>query len=416
MDFQTKLENLAELAVRIGTNVQVGQRLNIYAALETVDLVRLITRKAYQAGAAQVVVFWADEQIALERILHSQEEFLTHVSEEAHRNYEEFTTRGDARLRIRTSNPALFAQADAKRMQTVAHAISTRHKQSADKFHSSMVNWSIVPFAVPSWAEVVFTKEAPEVALEKLWEAVFMATRADQPDPVAAWQQHLTGLETRRDFLNHQKLQALEFKSPDTDLRIELPLLHRWEGGSAQTNNPNHGQSIGYVPNLPTEEVFTAPHRLGVNGTVKASKPLFAQGKMIEGICMTFKDGKVMTATATKNELTLHQILELDEGAKHLGEVALVAESSPVAQSGLLFQETLFDENAACHIAMGNAYSYTIQGGNQMSQAELLAAGANDSALHMDWMIGSRQMDVTGIRADDSKLELLCAGEWAFKP
>ncbi len=415
MDFQTKLEHLAELAIRVGTNLQYGQRLNIYAPLESIELVRLITRKAYQAGASLVVVFWTEEAIGLERIVHSQDEFLTRVAEEPFRNYEEFTQRGDARLRIRISKPEVFANADADRMQVISKATNARAKLSLDKFHSSMVNWSIVPFAVPNWAEVVFPNEAPDIGLEKLWDALFMATRADQLEPVQAWQQHLTQLEARRDFLNLQKLQRLEFKAPNTNLTIELPVLHRWEGGSAQTINPNHPSSIRYVPNLPTEEVFTVPHRLGVNGLVAATKPLLARGKIIEGIVMTFKDGKVTEARASKNEQTLLQILELDEGASRTGEVALVAESSPVARSGLLFQETLFDENAACHIAMGSAYSYTIQGGDSMTNEQLLEHGANNSQVHMDWMIGSSQMDVVGIRADGSKLELLSAGQWAFE-
>jgi aminopeptidase len=221
----------------------------------------------------------------------------------------------------------------------------------------------------------------------------------------------LDALEARRDFLNAQRLSAVVFKAPGTDLRIELPAQHRWEGGSGRTNS-----GIRYVPNIPTEEVFTLPHRFGVNGTVRATKPLGYAGKIIEGIEMTFKDGRATHATARTHEDALRRLLETDEGAARLGEVALVASSSPVARSGLLFQETLYDENAACHIALGRAYQYTLEGGKQMTRDAFVEAGGNDSQVHVDWMIGSSEMHVTGIRADGSSMAILEAGEWAFQP
>lgn len=416
MDFQDKLENLATLAVRVGNNLQPHQRLFIRSPLEAAPLVRLITRVAYQAGASLVDVVWVDDLCTLERLLHSHEDDLTEVSEMRFLAMEAAAERGDAYLSILANDPAAYQDAAPTRIAKMTRAMGIRGKKVSELFGSGQVNWSIVSYAVPSWSKRVFPDLPEATGLAKLWEAIFMASRADQTDPVGAWKNHLTDLEARRDYLNKQHLRRLEFRSFGTDLSIELPELHRWEGGSGRSSNPKHPMPIAYVPNIPTEEIFTVPHRLGVNGTVRASKPLSFNGQIIEGITMTFKDGKAIVAGAATNETVLHQLLETDEGAARLGEVALVAESSPVARSGLLFQETLFDENAACHIAQGRAYAFTLENGTTMSKEELLSHGANDSQVHVDWMIGSKDMSVYGIRADGSKLDLLNAGEWAFTP
>lgn len=416
MNFQNKLENLAQLAVQVGNNIQPNQRLYIRAPLEAAPLVRLITQAAYQAGASLVDIFWSDDVCTLKRLLHSEERHLTEVSEVRYTAMEAAAANGDAYLSVLANDPAAFEEASPTRVALMMRAMGMRGKRVSELFGTGQVNWSIVSFAVPTWATRIFPELAPAQALEKLWDAIFMASRADQPDPVGAWKAHLRDLEARRDFLNRQNLRRLEFHAPGTDLSIELPESHRWEGGSARTSNPQHALPIRYVPNIPTEEVFTMPHRAGVNGSVRSTKPLSFNGQIIDGIAMTFKDGKVIVAGASRNEALLQQLLETDEGASRLGEVALVAESSPVAKSGLLFQETLFDENAACHIALGKAYAYTLNGGTTMSKEELLAHGANDSQVHVDWMIGSAQMDVFGIRADGTKLELLGAGEWVFQP
>lgn len=416
MDFTTKLGNLATLAVQVGNNLQPHQRLFIRSPLEAAPLVRLVARSAYLAGASLVDVVWTDDLTTLERLTHSSEANLSEVSEMRYAAMEAAIERGDAYLSILANDPEVYGEADPKRIAAMTKAMGMRGKRAAELFGAGQVNWSIISYAVPSWSRRVFPELPEAEGLAKLWDAIFISSRADQPDPVGAWRMHVADLEARRDFLNTQNLQRLEFQAPGTDLVILLPELHRWEGGSARTSNPKHAMPFGYVPNIPTEEVFTMPHRLGVNGTVRSSKPLSYGGKIIEGIAMTFKDGKAVVAGAAKNEELLHQLLETDEGASRLGEVALVAESSPVARSGVLFQETLFDENAACHIAQGRAYAYTLQGGNSMTQPELEAHGANNSQVHVDWMIGSKHMDVQGIRKDGSKLPLLEQGEWAFKP
>ncbi|MFN3266671.1 MAG: aminopeptidase [Deinococcales bacterium] len=416
MDFAAKLENLATLAVRVGNNLQPHQRLFVRSPLEAAPLVRLITKKAYQAGARLVDVIWTDDLTTLERLLHSSEANLSEVSEMRYAAMEAAIECGDAYLSVLANDPEVYSEADPKCIATVNKAMGMRGKRAAELFGAGQVNWSIVSYAIPSWSKRIFPDLPEAEGLAKLWDAIFISSRADQVDPVAAWKAHISDLEARRDFLNTQNLRRLEFYAPGTDLVVELPELHRWEGGSAQTSNPKHATPFRYVPNIPTEEVFTMPHRLGVNGTVRSSKPLSYGGKIIEDITMTFKDGKAVAAGAARNEALLHQLLETDEGASRLGEVALVAESSPVARSGVLFRETLFDENAACHIAQGRAYAYTLKNGNSMTLPELEAHGANNSQVHVDWMIGSKHMDVIGIRADGSKLSLLEQGQWAFKP
>jgi aminopeptidase len=416
MDFAKKLENLATLAVHVGNNLQPHQRLFIRSPLEAAPLVRLIARTAYRAGASLVDVVWTDDATTLERLMHSQEANLSEVSEMRYAAMEAAIERGDAYLSILANDPEAYREADPKRIASMTRAMGMRGKRAAELFGSGQVNWSIIAYAVPSWSQRIFPELSEAEGLNQLWEAIFVSSRADQPDPVAAWQAHLSDLEARRDYLNTQNLRRLEFRAPGTDLSLTLPEAHRWEGGRARTSNPKHPMPFVYVPNIPTEEVFTMPHRFGANGTVRSSKPLAYGGKIIEGITMTFKDGRAIVAGAARNEDLLHQLLETDEGASRLGEVALVAESSPVAKSGVLFQETLFDENAACHLALGRAYAYTLHGGNGMTQDELEAHGANNSQVHVDWMIGSKQMDVIGFRQDGSQLALLEAGQWVFKP
>jgi aminopeptidase len=409
MTFQNQLEALARVTVRVGNNIRPGQRLYVRAPLESAPLARLVAREAYAAGARVVEVLWVDEQLTRERLRHSFDEYLSDVPEVFFHARDLAIQNADAYLSILADDPGAYEAEDSARLTTTMRAAQVRARPSLEAFGAGMVNWSIVACAVPAWAARVFPDLAPSVALERLWQAIFTASRADQPDPVAAWTAHLDALEARRDFLNTQSLRTVELRAPGTDLRIDLPELHRWEGGSSRTNS-----GIRYVPNIPTEEVFTCPHRFGVNGTARASKPLGYAGKVIEGIEMTFKDGVVTHAKATAHEDVLLELLKTDEGASRLGEVALVASSSPVARSGLLFQETLFDENAACHIALGRAYQYTVNGGKEMTTEQFAEVGGNDSQIHVDWMIGTPDMEVTGIKADGSRLKLLEAGEWAF--
>jgi aminopeptidase len=269
------------------------------------------------------------------------------------------------------------------------------------------INWTIVACATPEWAKLVFPGETENVAIGKLWDAIFIASRVAVDDPVQEWREHGARLKKRMDMLNTKRFSALHFKGPGTDLTVGLADDHLWAGGGTTAGNGVYCQ-----PNIPTEECFTTPHKDRVNGTVRASKPLSHQGTLIENIAVRFENGKIVEATATAGEDVLNRLISTDDGARRLGEVALVPHSSPIAQSGVLFWNTLFDENAASHIALGQAYSTCIIDGEKMDTEQLAALGANTSLIHVDWMIGSGEMDVDGVTADGTAEPLMRKGEW----
>jgi aminopeptidase len=270
------------------------------------------------------------------------------------------------------------------------------------------INWTIVSAATPAWAAAVFPELPAEAALGKLWDAIFAASRADQNDAVGAWKKHDEKLHTWADRMNARRYSALHFKGPGTDLKVGLADDHLWLGGGTTAGNGKY-----CIPNMPTEEVFTTPHRDRVDGTVTSTKPLSHQGTLIEGIRVRFEGGRIVEAHAAKGEQVLQKLIETDDGARRLGEVSLVPNSSPIAASGLLFLNTLFDENAACHIALGQAYSSCLKNGDKLTPDELKAKGANDSLIHVDWMIGSGKIDVDGITASGSAEPVMRGGEWA---
>ena len=316
---------------------------------------------------------------------------------------------GAARLAIAGANPALLAKQDPAKVSRANVAASKAGKPAMELITRHEINWTIVAAATPEWAKLVFPGEPEDVAVAKLWEAIFAASRVNVDDPVAEWKQHGERLKKRVDMLNAKRYSALHFKSADgsTDLRVGLADDHLWAGGGTTAGNGVYCQ-----PNIPTEECFTTPHKDRVDGVVKASKPLSHQGTLIENIAVRFEGGKIVEATATAGEDVLNRLISTDEGARRLGEVALVPHSSPIAQSGMLFWNTLFDENAASHIALGQAYSTCLIGGEKMNAEELAKLGANESLIHVDWMIGSAEMDVDGIAADGNAEPLMRKGEW----
>lgn len=282
-------------------------------------------------------------------------------------------------------------------------------KPVGDLVMKDAVNWCVVAVATPAWADKVFP-DAPEgERVELLWDAIFKAVRADQDDAVENWQTHLSELEVRRTYLNERRYRALHYRAPGTDLLLGLADGHIWRGGASQND-----AGTTFVANLPTEEVFSAPHRTRVEGTVASSKPLSYSGQLIEDFSLTFKEGRVVEVKAAQGQDALERLLATDDGATRLGEVALVPHSSPISQSGLLFYNTLFDENAASHLALGRAYRFCAEGGTTMSDAEAEAAGLNDSLAHVDFMIGSAEMEIAGVRDDGAEEPVMHAGEWAF--
>lgn len=409
LTFEQKLDRLAEVSVRIGLGLQKGQELVLTAPTDAMPLVRRITEQAYKAGAKLVTTFYADDAAALARYQYAPDESFDYAPSWYHDAIATAFRSGAARMGVTGANPALLAQQDPNKVSRANVAASKAAKPAMELITRHEINWTIVAAATPSWAALVFPNDPPQMALDKLWDAIFFTSRITSADPVAEWKQHGENLKKRVDMLNASRYHSLRFFTADgaTDLTVGLADQHLWAGGGTMAGNGVYCQ-----PNIPTEECFTTPHKDRVNGHVSASKPLSHQGTLIENIRCEFKDGKIVKATATAGEAAINKLISADEGASHLGEVALVPHHSPIAQSGILFWNTLFDENAASHIALGQAYSTCLIGGEKMSNEELARLGANESLIHVDWMIGGPTMNVDGLSADGKAEPLMRNGDW----
>jgi aminopeptidase len=409
LTFDEKLDRLAEVAVKIGLGLRAGQELVMSAPIEALPLVRRITAHAYRAGALLVTTFYGDDPSVLARYEYGPDASFDFAPTWLQDGIAAAFRSGAARLAIAGANPALLAKQDPSRVSRANIAMSKASKPAMELITRHEINWTIVACATPEWAKLVFPNDPENIAVAKLWEAIFVASRIAVDDPVAEWQRHGARLKQRVDMWNTKRFSALHFKSADgsTDLTVGLADDHLWAGGGTTAGNGVYCQ-----PNIPTEECFTTPHKDRVNGEVRASKPLSHQGTLIENIQVRFENGKIVEAKASAGEDALNRLISADDGARRLGEVALVPHSSPIARSGLLFWNTLFDENAASHIALGQAYSTCIIGGEKMDTEQLSALGANTSLIHVDWMIGSGEMDVDGIAADGTSEPLMRRGEW----
>jgi aminopeptidase len=407
LEFAQKLNRLAEVAVRSGLGLGPGQELVMTATLDAVPLARLITEHAYRAGASLVTTLFSDEQTALIRMRNGSDAsfdsapaWLYEAMALAYRN-------GAARLAITGSDPSLLSKEDPEKVSRVNRATSTAYRPALELIARHEINWTIVSSATPAWAAAVYPDLPEDEALAKLWDAIFAASRANQPDPVAAWKEHDAKLHASADRLNQKRYSTLHFRGPGTDLRVGLADDHLWLGGGTTARNGRY-----CIPNMPTEEVFTTPHKARVEGHVTSTKPLSYQGTLIEEISVRFEAGKIVEVSAGRGVQVLQRMIETDEGARRLGEVSLVPHSSPIASSGLLFMNTLFDENAACHIALGQAYSSCVRNGDNLTPEELQSRGANTSLIHVDWMIGSNCVDVDGVTAAGKSEAVMRAGEW----
>jgi aminopeptidase len=402
---QDRLRAYADLALSVGLNLQAGQRLFLSAPIIAADLVHVVAAAAYDRGAILVEVNWTDDELTLARFRHAPRD-----------SFEEFPTwrsdamvaaakRGDAFLSLRGTDPALLKDEDPALVTTVQRVQAENTREYLTYITSHQVNWCVLSVPIPSWAQRIFPDA--DDAVESLWGAIANACRLNAADPVAAWDQHLEQLARRAARLTTTAYDALRFTGPGTDLRVGLVEGHRWIGGQSTTES-----GITFTPNVPTEEVFTTPHRERVDGTVTATKPLNYAGNLIEDFRVRFAGGRVVEVEAAAGQDVLQGLVDTDEGSARLGEVALVPASSPISQTGLLFYNTLFDENAASHIALGKAYDECVEGGGQMKREELLAHGVNDSLTHVDFMIGGDQIDVFGQRKDGSEELLMEQGEW----
>jgi aminopeptidase len=407
--FPEKLDLLAEVAVKVGLGLKQGQELVMTAPLEALPLVRRITEHAYRAGGSLVTALLSDEESTLMRFQHGHADTFDKASGWLFEGMANAFKSGAARLAIVGENPALLSKQDPEKVARANRARSKAYQPALELIAGFDINWTIASFATPSWAKAVFPHDPEEIAVARLWHGIFAASRIDAADPIAGWAQHNRDLKMRSDYLNGKSYAALHFKGPGTDLTVGLADDHVWAGGATLAKN-----GITCNPNIPSEEVFTTPHKARVEGIVKSTKPLSYQGTMIEEIAVRFEGGKIVEAQAKTGLEVLQKVLETDEGARRLGEVALVPHSSPISASGLLFYNTLFDENAASHIALGQAYAKCIKDGGSMTPDQLAAKGANRSLIHIDWMIGSGEIDVDGVRADGSAEALMRKGEWAY--
>ncbi|CAM3772088.1 aminopeptidase [Alkalicoccus chagannorensis] len=406
--FEEKLDQYAELAVKVGVNIQEGQTLVLNAPIDAVDFVRRTARKAYEAGAHNVHVEWNDDVLARMKYDEAPLETFKKFPEWKARGFEQLAEEGAAFMTIKSTDPDLLQGVDGEKISEANKASGQAMNTFRSYIQSDKVSWLVISAPSDAWAAKVFPDEPAEKQVEKLWEAIFEAVRINEADPVQAWKEHDELLQSKARELTDKGYKKLHYRAPGTDLTIELPDQHVWMGGGGPSKDGVH-----FVANMPTEEVFTAPQADGVHGTVTNTKPLNYGGNIIDDFQLTFENGSVVDFSAGQGEETLKNLLDTDNGARRLGEVALVPHSSPISQSGTLFYNTLYDENASNHIALGSAYATCVKGGADMTSEELKEAGLNISITHVDFMIGSENMDIDGVYEDGTSEPVFRNGEWA---
>lgn len=403
-----RLDIMADVALSVGLDLAPGQEVILTSSVDALPLVRKVTERAYAKGARQVTVLLSDDDIARARFTHGTDAAFDAAPAWMFEGMAAAYRDGAARLVIKGDDPRMFAGLDPAKVARSARAMSKAGKPAMEPIVKSLTNWCIMAWPSAGWARTVFPDLDVETAQARLFDAIFAASRLDVADPVSGWKEHCAALDSRCAWLNEQRFDALKYTGPGTDLTLGLAREHLWMGGGDQT-----ADGKVFVANIPTEEVFTCPDRNRAEGWLSATMPLAYQGEVIEGIRARFAGGRIVEMSAEKGEDAFRNLIETDEGAARLGEVALVPASSPIARTGTLFYNTLFDENAACHVAQGQCYSINIEGGTQMSDAELAEKGGNSSLVHVDWMVGSAELSVDGVRADGTVVPVLRDGEWA---
>lgn len=396
------LEKYADLIVKTGVNIQKGQTLVIISPIECASFARMIGKTAYGAGARDVVIQYKDELFSKIRFLEAPEEVFEEFPLWQKEFYLSYVKQGAAFVNIAASDPEILKDVNPERVAKVQKTSSLALQEYRERLMSNKNCWCVVSIPTKSWAKKVFPQLSEEEAVEALWEAIFKTVRVDTQDPVAAWQHHTANLKKSADFLNSHRFKYLRYKnSLGTDLEIELPPDHIWLGGCEYTP-----EGVEFVANMPTEEIFTLPKKTGVNGRVVSSMPLNYNGNLIEQFALTFKGGKIVDFTADKGYEVLKKLIETDEGSYYLGEVALVPYDSPISNAKILYYNTLFDENASCHLAIGKAYPICIKNGENMSKEELEKFEVNDSLTHVDFMIGTQDLEIIGITATATGTEM----------
>jgi aminopeptidase len=403
-----KLERLAEVAIKVGLQLRPGQDLLVTAPSAALPLLRKVAEHAYKAGCGLVTPILSDDVVTLSRYRFAPDDSFDRAAGWLYEGMAKAFDANTARLAIVGDNPMLLSGEDPAKVARASKANSIAYQPALQKIVNFDVNWNIIAYPNAAWAKLVFPGDKEDVAVAKLAEAIFTASRVDNDDPIAAWHKHNAALRSRTEWLSGQRFHALHYSGPGTDLTVGLADGHEWVGGASTSKN-----GITCNPNIPTEEVFTTPHARRVSGNVVSTKPLSYQGSLIDGIAVRFEEGRIVEAKATRGEEVLNKVLDTDEGARRLGEVALVPHSSPISKSGLLFFNTLFDENAASHIALGQCYSKCFVNGDKLTPEQIAAQGGNKSFIHIDWMIGSDKIDIDGVHADGRRVPVFRKGEWA---
>ena len=414
-EHQELLKKYAEAVVRVGLNLRAGQRLIITNATARGvppagrAFVHEVTKAAYAAGARYVEVIWGDEEMLRIRLQNAPDNSFDEYPTWQINALTSMIENGDALLSVSANDPDIYMGLDSDRVSAMQKAHLENYGPVSAKVTRNAMNWCVVAAASPAWAAKVFPDLQPEEAEAKLWRAIFETTRATLPDPVAAWQEHIQNLKRRSSYMQAKNYSALHYQGPGTDFTLGLPSGHKWISAQSLAEN-----GVVFTANMPTEEMFTLPDRHRAEGTVAATMPLSYAGTLIEDFSVTFENGRIVKVNARKNEAILQKLVDTDEGSTRLGEVALVPASSPIAQRGHLFYNTLFDENASCHIAIGRAYRFSLIGGEELTDEEFISAGGNVSLNHVDFMIGSDKIDIDGIHQDGTREAVMRQGEWAF--
>lgn len=400
----------ASLAVNIGVNIQKDNILVISSPIETAEFARLITEEAYKSGAKDVIVHYGDQKLTKIKLENSSLETISNIPEWQAESYNYYARQEACFISISASDPDGLKGVPVEKIGASQKARTSALKEYFDNSMSNKCRWCVLSVPTLSWAKKVFPKVSDDEAMESLWDVIFKTVRVDTENPVNAWKKHNAYLEEKIKFMNNNNFKSVHLKSANgTDLNIELLEGHIWAGGSEGDVN-----GIPFNANIPTEEVFTLPKKTGVNGIVYSSKPLSYGGNLIDNFSITFKDGKAIDFTAETGYDVLKQMLESDEGAKYLGEVAFVPYNSPISNSKLIFFNTLFDENAACHLAFGRAYESCVKDADKYSEEELEKIGVNNSVIHVDFMIGTSDLEITGINKNGETIQIFSNGNWAF--
>lgn len=415
-EFERNLEKYAEVIIKVALNLQPGQKLCIYGSftfgvpIELAPLVRLIAEKAYKYGARYVDVMWYEENLRLTRFRHAPRDTFTEFPTWKYDYLQQLIKEGNAILSIIAWNPDLLTEQDPEKIKLFQHAYFKGNEPVSKLMRNRPTNFSYIAGPVEGWANKIFPDIPLEKREEKLWDKIFEMCRVNQEDPILAWRNHVNQLKARQNYLTHKQYSALKLNAPGTNLTIGLPKDHLWISGYMTTQN-----GIVHAVNVPTEEVFTTSHKDKTEGFVTSTKPLYFGEGLIEDFKLTFSEGKITEAIAKEGEEFLHNFIKTDEGATRLGEVALVPHSSPISQMDMLFYNSLIDENASCHLAIGRGFRYCLSNGEIMSDDEFAEAGGNYSKVHIDFMVGSEKMDIDGIMEDGTIEPIMRNGEWAFE-